>query len=113
MAMGMRRHVDRHAVHKRGEVGAVVEVEAAQKVLVGFAITTVLGDDDARHKLQHLGRAQRGAVFNQLGSDHALAGGVGGSDCVVIGAFDLYRRKLVSGCCSRVGGCLRDGRGHG
>ncbi len=34
------------------EIGAVVEIEAAQKVLVGFALAGVLGDDQARHDLQ-------------------------------------------------------------
>ncbi len=38
LAMAMAGHVDRHAGHCGGEVGAMVQVEAAQEVLVGFAV---------------------------------------------------------------------------
>jgi hypothetical protein len=33
----MRGHIDRHAIDGDGEVRAVVEIEAAQKILGGFA----------------------------------------------------------------------------
>jgi hypothetical protein len=36
--VGVAGHVDRHAHHVGGEVAAVVEVEAAQEVLVGLAV---------------------------------------------------------------------------
>ena len=38
LAVPVRRHVDRHAFHARQEVGAVVEVEAAQEILVRLAV---------------------------------------------------------------------------
>ena len=57
MAVGVRRHVDRHAGDRRREVGAVIEVEAAQVVLVGLALAAVLADDDARHGLEHFAGA--------------------------------------------------------
>jgi hypothetical protein len=37
LAVAVGSHVDRHAVDPDGEIGAVVEIEAAQEVLVGFA----------------------------------------------------------------------------
>ena len=37
LAMTVGRHVDRHAVDGNREVRAVVEIEAAEKILVGFA----------------------------------------------------------------------------
>ena len=98
MAMRVRGHVHRHAVHIGGEVGAMVQVKAAQKVLVGLAITTVLGDDHAGHKLQHFGRAQRGTVFDQLGGDHTLAGRVRRANGVVIGALNGDRGEFLSAC---------------
>ena len=42
LAVRVRRHVDRHAGDRRREVGAVIEVEAAQEVLVGLALAAVL-----------------------------------------------------------------------
>ena len=58
MTMGMRRQIDRYAIDGRQEVRAMVQIEAAQKVLVGFAIARVLGHDQSRNPLQHIGRAQ-------------------------------------------------------
>jgi hypothetical protein len=49
LAVAMGRHVHRHAVDGNGEVRAMVEVEAAQKILVGFALAGMLGHDQARH----------------------------------------------------------------
>ena len=43
----MGAHVDRHFVDRDGEIGAVVEIEAAQEILVGLAVAAVLGDDQA------------------------------------------------------------------
>ena len=51
--MRVRRHVDRRAGHGHREVAAVIEVESAQEVLVGFALAAVLRDDHARHGLEH------------------------------------------------------------
>ena len=61
LAVAMCRHVDRHAVDGDGEIGAVIEIEAAQEILVGFAFAGMLGDDQARHRLKQLatrGRAR-------------------------------------------------------
>jgi hypothetical protein len=62
----VRRHVDRHAVDPGREVGAVVEVEAAQVVLVGLAVAAVLRDDDAGNEFEHLGGPQRRPALDQL-----------------------------------------------
>ena len=35
--MGMAGHVDRHAVDADRQVGAVIEIKAAQEILVGFS----------------------------------------------------------------------------
>ena len=90
LAMAMGGHVDRHAVDAGSEVGAVVEVEAAQEVLVGLAVARVLGDDQAGHELEHFAGAQGRAALQQLAVDHALRGGVRSADSiVVVAALDL------------------------
>ena len=43
--MGMRGHVGRDAIHEGGEVSAVIQVEAAQVILIGLAVPTVLRHD--------------------------------------------------------------------
>jgi hypothetical protein len=96
LAVAMRRHVDRQAVDAGREVGAVVEVEAAQEVLVGLAVARVLRDDEAGHELEHLARAQGGAALQQLGADHALRGCVGAAHRVVVmaaGDLDLVELR--------------------
>ena len=62
LAVAVRRHVDRHAVDGDGKIRAVVEIEAAQKILVGFALAGMLGDDQARHDFQHLADPRRTAA---------------------------------------------------
>ena len=82
-----------------GEVAAVVEVEAAQEVLVGLSVPRVLGDDQAGHGLQGLGRAQQGAVAQLGGGDGAFAGRIGNADQLVLagGDGDLLERRDAGG----------------
>ncbi len=75
-------------MHLGGEVAAVVEVEAAQEVLVGLSVARVLGDDQAGHRLQSLGRAQQRAVGQLLGGDRAFGSRIGNADQVVLAAAD-------------------------
>ena len=56
LAMRVGAHVDRHVVDIDREIGAVVEIIAAQKILVGFAVAGMLGDDQAGHGFQHFAR---------------------------------------------------------
>ena len=63
LPMRMRGHVHGHAVYEAGEIGAVVQVKAAQEILIGLAIAAVLRDDHAWHKLQHLRRPQAWAAL--------------------------------------------------
>jgi hypothetical protein len=74
LAVRMRRQVDRNAIDRGGEVRAVVEVEAAQEILVRLAVAAVLGNDQAGHRLEQLRRAQRRAVRQLFRQDETLAG---------------------------------------
>ena len=53
LAVRVRAHVDRHVVDVDREIGAVVEIVAAQEILVGFALAGVLRDDQAGHGFEH------------------------------------------------------------
>ena len=44
----------------------MVQVETAQEILIGLALTAVLGHDQPRDHLQQLAGAQLGPVFNLI-----------------------------------------------
>jgi len=67
------RDIARHAAELGGEIGAVVEVEAAQEILVGLAVAGMLRDDQARHHFERLAGAQDGHRRQALAGDHARA----------------------------------------
>ena len=56
LPMPVRAHVERHAIEEQREIGAVIELKAAQKILVGFALAAVLRDDETGHDFQRLCR---------------------------------------------------------
>lgn len=62
LAMGVRAHIHRHAGHTGGKIGAVVQVEAAQEILVCLAVAAVLGDDQPRHGFKQFAGAQQRTV---------------------------------------------------
>jgi hypothetical protein len=95
MAMRVGRHVGRHAVDKGREIGAVIEIEAAQEVLVRLAAPAVLRDDDAGHEFEHFGRTQRGPAFDQPRIDAPLTGGIGRADRVVVVSFHDDRIEMM------------------
>ena len=65
--MGAQLH--RHAGHPGGKVGAVIEFEAAQEVLVGLAGAAVRGDHDARDRFKQRAGAQQRTAFDELRRD--------------------------------------------
>ncbi len=75
LAVRVRRHVDGDAVHAHREVGAVVQVEAAQEVLVRLAVAAVLRDDQPRHHLEHLAWPQHRSPLELDRGHDALARG--------------------------------------
>ena len=90
LAMGMGGHVGRHAHHPGGEVGAVVQVEATQVVLVGLAVAAVLGNDQAGDDFQHLAGAQQRAGGQLFLRHRAFGGAVGVARQAVLGADDSH-----------------------
>src|SRR5262249_59992494 len=57
-AVRVRGEVQGHIVEENGEVGTVVEIEAAKKILVGFAAAGVLSDDDTGNRFQDFSRTK-------------------------------------------------------
>jgi hypothetical protein len=69
----VRAHVDGHAVDADREVRAVVDIEAADEILVGFAFAAVLRDDEARHRLEHFAGAIDRRARKLFRADEPLA----------------------------------------
>ena len=55
--MSMAALIDGHAIERQAEIDTMIEIDAAQKILIGLAFTTVLADDQSRHNLENLTRA--------------------------------------------------------
>ncbi len=66
LAVRVGRHVDRHARDPRCEIGAVIEVVAAQEILVRLAVAGMLGNDHAGHGFENFARAEVRACFDLL-----------------------------------------------
>ena len=118
LPVGMGGHVDRHALDARREVGAVVEVEAAQEVLVRLAVPGVLGDDQAGHHLEQLADPQQRPRRQLLAEHRALArrAGLPGQHDPVRRDHDLLEvgarqaggfRRCPAGKCRRGDRCRR------
>ena len=76
----MRREVHLHSGDRRREVGPVIEVEAAQVVLVGLALPRMLADDDARDGLEDVSGPRDGPYLDLFRGHRALCRGVGDPD---------------------------------
>ena len=84
LAMRVRRQVQRHPIQVVGEIGAVIQIEAAQEILVGLPAARVLRDDDARHGFQDFPAAQNRAVGKLRRAGGALPGGIGDAEHAVL-----------------------------
>jgi hypothetical protein len=85
----MCRHVHRKAGNRLRKVEPVIEIEPAQIVLIRFALSAVLADDHARHRLEHFGRAVNRANGQLRGGDGAFARGGGDADEVLGRVLDF------------------------
>ena len=90
LTMGVGRHVDRHVVDGYREVGAVIEIDATQVVLVRLALAAMLADEEAGDALEQLPGAHEGPVLYVLLRDRPLRGRVRAADQIVDGVGDLY-----------------------
>jgi hypothetical protein len=72
LAMPMGAHVDRHVLQRDIDIGAVIEVEAAQEILVGLALPAVLGGDQTRHQLEHFADPRSRLLLDLFAGDNSL-----------------------------------------
>ena len=99
LTMPVAAEVQRYVVQQSGEVGAVVQIKAAQEVLVGLAAAGVLSGDEARNHFQQLGHPQQRAD-RQVGAAHrAFTGRCGDADQALRASEDqhLFQRLLSTG----------------
>ena len=87
--MRVRRQVQRHIVEENGEIRAVVEIEAAKKILVGLTAAGVLRDDEAGNRLQNFSRTKNGTIFDFLCAHRSLGSGIGNADKVILPALHV------------------------
>ncbi len=100
LTMGMGAHVDRHIVDPDRQIGAMIEIIAAQEILIGFALAAVLRDDQSGHGLQKFSGAAHWARIQLLAGHAGLAGhfrladrsrtdiGCAGAGCRRLGCID-------------------------
>src|SRR5262249_32729395 len=74
LPMAVRPKVPRHAVDDGREVRAVVEIEAAQEVLIRLAASRVLYRDEPRHGLEQLRDLQHRPHEQVCAADGPFAG---------------------------------------
>ena len=79
LTMGMGGLVDRHAVDVGFQIRAVIEIVAAQEVLIRLALAAVQGHDQPRHRFQQLTGAVLRSELQLLIIDHPFARGGGGA----------------------------------
>jgi hypothetical protein len=94
----MRRQVHRHTGNRRREVRAVIEVETSQVVLIGFALSTVLADDDAWNCLEYLAVPHDRPRVELACCDRALRCRLRDADQVlgrVFGIAEVRKRRLA------------------
>jgi hypothetical protein len=58
LAVRVGRQVDGDAVDRAGEIGAVIELEATQVILVRLPLAAVLADDETGDVFENLARPQ-------------------------------------------------------
>ena len=75
LAVGVRAEVHGQPVDEERDVGAVVGVEPAQEVLLGFPAARVLADDEPRHEAQDVGGAPLRPQLEVAARDEELGGG--------------------------------------
>ena len=97
--MRVRAPVDRHAGKVRGEVGAVIDVESAQAILVGLAGAAMLRDDQARDTLEHFPESAT--------AEDRRCFGVAATDAVIVLPGALDRVELLYAVASRRRRCKR------
>src|SRR5262245_15780923 len=78
---------------RRREIGTVIEIEAAQIVLVRLSLTAMLAHNHAWHGFQDLAGSDNRPGFQLFGCDRAFTAGRGYTDEVFLGTIQI--RKIA------------------
>ena len=116
VAVRVGRLVDRHANNPGCKIGTVIQVVAAQKILVRLAVAGVLRDDHAGHGFQYLAAARKRAPFELLPRDDALACRIPYAHTIVGRARDRYFVELLhafGACCRHPAGARQHAKAGG
>ena len=70
----MGRQIDRDVVPERGEVGAVIEIPAAQIILVGFSLTGMLDHCQAGRRFEKFAGPRHRAGIQVFAGNRQLTG---------------------------------------
>src|SRR6202012_1932355 len=73
----MGAQIDRDVVGPDRQVSAVIEIVAAQEILVGFALAAVLRNDETRYRLRYFSRTRDGTRVELHTDQRHLAGHAG------------------------------------
>ena len=96
--MAVGREIHRHAGNCRRQVGPVIEIEAAQVVLIRFALSAVLRDHDSRNGLQYLAAAHDRTRVELPRRGRSLTRGLRDADQILgwpLGIGDVHERPLA------------------
>lgn len=87
--MRVARHVHRHAHHRLREIGSVIEIEPAQKILIRLPLPAVLRRDHAGDRLEDFSGTHHRTHIELLSGDRALTGGLGDADQIFGRILDI------------------------
>ena len=90
LAVAMGRHIERHAVERDCEVGAMIELEAAKLILIGLALAAMLRDHEAGNRgFQRLARPTKRHVVDLFAGSELFTGSLLRLVKLFFGALDL------------------------
>ncbi len=100
----MRVHVHRNAIDAGGQIGAVIEVEAAQEILIGFAIARVLSDHESGHGFEQLAGTHHGTRLELRARNRALSRRLDATDQAATLCRDHDLVEIIGGQAGGKGG---------
>ena len=77
MSVSVGSKINRHAIEVGREVGTMIEVDAAQKILIRLTRATVLSGNHAGHDLDQFRDSRQRTSREITVADHAFRGRIG------------------------------------
>ena len=83
LTMRVTALIDWHAIQCQAEIDTMIEIDAAQKILIGLALTTVLANDQPRYNLENFTRTRYDPSIDLCLSDGAFISRIGSTQQTV------------------------------